>query len=138
MGRRRARGAGADACTTRATTSRCAQGDEFVIALPANPSTGYAWTAGDNPDVTFVSSHQVQGGSQPGAPGTQELAFRADHTGAVDARARVLPLVRARRAPGQDREVPGDGEVAREIRSLGYGRFRNAFPDAPRRGRSSR
>jgi predicted secreted protein len=57
------------------------QGAEFVIALPANASTGYAWTAGDNPDVTFVSSHQVQGGSQPGAGGTQELAFRAGHRG---------------------------------------------------------
>ena len=56
-------------------------GDEFVIALPANPSTGYAWTAGDNPDVMFVSSHQVQGGSQPGAAGTQELTFRAEHSG---------------------------------------------------------
>jgi predicted secreted protein len=57
------------------------EGDEFVIALPANPSTGYAWTAGDNPDVTFESSHQTQGGNQPGAPGTQELSFRADHAG---------------------------------------------------------
>jgi inhibitor of cysteine peptidase len=61
------------------------QGDEFVIAMPANPSTGYEWTAADNPDVTFESSHQLQnggeGGSQPGAPGTQELAFRADHRG---------------------------------------------------------
>jgi len=61
------------------------QGDEFVVALPANPSTGYSWTAGDNADVMFVSSHQLQnggeGGSQPGASGTQELAFRAEHTG---------------------------------------------------------
>jgi inhibitor of cysteine peptidase len=56
-------------------------GDEFVVALPANPSTGYAWTAADNPDATFVSSHQVPGGNQPGAPGTQELMFRADHAG---------------------------------------------------------
>jgi len=56
-------------------------GDEFVIAMPANPSTGYAWTAADNPDVTYESSHQVTGGSQPGAPGTQELAFRAERTG---------------------------------------------------------
>jgi inhibitor of cysteine peptidase len=56
-------------------------GDEFVVALPANPSTGYAWTAADNPDVTYVSSHQVAGGSQPGAGGTQQLAFRADHDG---------------------------------------------------------
>jgi inhibitor of cysteine peptidase len=57
------------------------EGDEFVVALPANPSTGYSWTAADNPDVMFVSSHQAQGGSQPGAPGTQELSFRADHAG---------------------------------------------------------
>jgi inhibitor of cysteine peptidase len=57
------------------------QGDEFVISLPANPSTGYEWTAADDPDVMFVSSHQLPGGSQPGAPGTQELAFRAEHTG---------------------------------------------------------
>ena len=61
------------------------EGDEFVVALPANPSTGYAWTAGENPDVMFVSSHQLQnggeGGSQPGAPGTQELTFRAEHSG---------------------------------------------------------
>ncbi len=57
------------------------EGDEFVIALPANPSTGYAWTAAENPDVMYVSSHQVDGGSQPGAPGTQELSFRAEHTG---------------------------------------------------------
>ena len=56
-------------------------GEEFVVALPANPSTGYAWNAADNPDVTFVSSHQVAGGSQPGAPGMQELNFRADHSG---------------------------------------------------------
>jgi inhibitor of cysteine peptidase len=56
-------------------------GDEFVIALPANPSTGYSWTAADNPDVAFVSSHQVAGGNQPGAPGMQELTFRAEHKG---------------------------------------------------------
>jgi len=57
------------------------RGEEFVVALPANPSTGYAWTAADNPDVTYESSHQVAGGSQPGAPGTEELTFRADHSG---------------------------------------------------------
>jgi inhibitor of cysteine peptidase len=56
-------------------------GDKFVIALPANPSTGYAWTAGDDPDVKFVSTKQVSGGSQPGAGGTQELTFRAEQAG---------------------------------------------------------
>ena len=58
-----------------------ATGDEFVIALPANPSTGYSWTAGDDPDVSFVSNRQVSGGSQPGASGTQELTFRAEQAG---------------------------------------------------------
>ena len=62
-------------------TIKVANGDEFVIALPANPSTGYSWTAGDDPDVAFVSSRQVSGGSQPGAGGTQELTFRADQVG---------------------------------------------------------
>ena len=58
-----------------------ANGDEFVVALPANPSTGYSWTAGDDADVTNVSSRQVAGGSQPGSAGTQELTFRATNTG---------------------------------------------------------
>lgn len=58
-----------------------AHGDEFVVALSANPSTGYEWTAADNPDVAFVSSQQVPSGSRPGAPGTQELTFRADRRG---------------------------------------------------------
>jgi inhibitor of cysteine peptidase len=57
------------------------QGDEFVISLPANPSTGYEWTAHENTDVMFESSHQVEGGDRPGAAGTQELAFRAVHSG---------------------------------------------------------
>ncbi len=63
-------------------TITVAKGDEFVIALPANPSTGYSWTAGKDPEVAFVSSRQVAGGNQPGAPGTQELTFRATDTGA--------------------------------------------------------
>lgn len=57
------------------------EGDEFVVALPANPSTGYAWTAADTPDVTFLSTDDVGGGTQPGAPDTQQLAFRGEHTG---------------------------------------------------------
>jgi inhibitor of cysteine peptidase len=52
-----------------------AVGEEFVVSLEANPSTGYTWTAAGNPDVTFVSTRQVPGGSQPGAAGTQEFVF---------------------------------------------------------------
>jgi len=58
-----------------------AVGEEFLVALPSTPSTGYTWTAAGNPDVTFVSTHQVAGGSQPGAQGTQELTFTARQSG---------------------------------------------------------
>jgi inhibitor of cysteine peptidase len=56
-------------------------GDQFVVALPATPSTGYTWTAAGNPDVTFVSTRQLAGGSQPGAAGTQELTFEGRQPG---------------------------------------------------------
>jgi predicted secreted protein len=45
---------GDDAATTTASvyhrgdTVTVASGDEFVVALPANPSTGSAWTADDD------------------------------------------------------------------------------------------
>ncbi len=58
-----------------------AVGEEFVVALPATPSTGYVWTAAGNPDVTFVSTRQVAGGSQPGAEGTQEMTFTGRQAG---------------------------------------------------------
>ncbi len=58
-----------------------ADGDEFVIALPATPSTGFTWSAQEDSDVTFVSSRQVNGENRPGAAGTQELTFRATGTG---------------------------------------------------------
>ena len=45
-------------------------GDEFVIELEANPSTGYTWDAGKNANVKLVSSKQVASPSAPpGAPG---------------------------------------------------------------------
>ena len=57
-------------------------GDAFVIALEANPSTGYSWQAAPNANVQFVSSKQVQGASNAiGAPGTQQLTFKAVQTG---------------------------------------------------------
>jgi predicted secreted protein len=60
-----------------------ANGREFVVSLPATPSTGYSWTPADNDDISFVSSRQLAGGSQPGAPGTQELTFRATNRGST-------------------------------------------------------
>jgi len=57
-------------------------GDTFVIALDANPTTGYSWQAAPNPNVEFVKSKQVQGSSNAiGAPGTQQLTFKAVKTG---------------------------------------------------------
>jgi predicted secreted protein len=72
------------------------EGQEFVIALDANPSTGYTWDAGDNPNVTFVSSKQVSAeDAPPGAPGTQELTFKATKKGSS-----TLELAYARQFEG--------------------------------------
>jgi predicted secreted protein len=59
------------------------QGGEFVIALAANPSTGYTWTAADNPHVAFLTSKQLPGGDRPGASGREELTFRATAPGST-------------------------------------------------------
>jgi inhibitor of cysteine peptidase len=57
-------------------------GDSFVIALEANPTTGYSWEAEPNTNVEFVKSKQVQGSSNAiGAGGTQQLTFKAVKTG---------------------------------------------------------
>jgi inhibitor of cysteine peptidase len=57
-------------------------GKQFVIELTANPSTGYSWDAGKNPNVKLVSSKQVAVSSAaPGAPGTQRMTFKAYNTG---------------------------------------------------------
>ena len=64
-----------------------AVGEEFVVALPATPSTGYAWTAAGNPDVTFVSTRQVAGGI----------------------------AARRRRHPGDDLHRPAGGRVAARV-----------------------
>jgi predicted secreted protein len=59
-----------------------AKGDGFKVALEANPSTGYTWDAGSNPNVKFVSSRQVSAkNAPPGASGTQELTFKATKKG---------------------------------------------------------
>ena len=78
-----------DDASTSATPAVYHEGDditvavdeEFVVALPATPSTGYEWTAAGNADVTFVSTTQIQGGDQPGASGTQRLTFHGHQTG---------------------------------------------------------
>lgn len=59
-----------------------AVGERFGIALKANPTTGYVWSAEENDQVEFVSSRQVPGATdRVGAPGTQRLTFRAVERG---------------------------------------------------------
>ena len=54
---------------------------EFVVELPATPSTGYEWTAVTNPALQQETTEQIQGGSQPGAEGTQRITFRSQEVG---------------------------------------------------------
>ena len=71
-------------------------GKQFVIELDANPSTGYTWDAGKNPNVKLVSSKQVSSkGAQPGASGTQRMTFKAYKTGSS-----TLELAYARQFEG--------------------------------------
>lgn len=64
-------------------------GQTLVIALPANPSTGYSWGV-ESPDrstlpqVNDVETHQVSKGL--GAPARQVIRFRAVKTGQTDLR----------------------------------------------------
>jgi inhibitor of cysteine peptidase len=58
-------------------------GDRFTIALTANPTTGYSWSAEDNDDVQQVGSKQVAGSTMPGAGGTQMLTFEATAKGST-------------------------------------------------------
>ena len=43
--------------------------------------TGYEWTAVTNPALQQETTEQIQGGSQPGAEGTQALTFRSQEVG---------------------------------------------------------
>jgi inhibitor of cysteine peptidase len=71
-------------------------GQEFVISLTANPSTGYTWDAGKNDKVKYLSSKQVNATNNAiGAPGTQELKFKAVATGTT-----TLELAYARQFEG--------------------------------------
>jgi predicted secreted protein len=56
------------------------KGAKFVLALAANPSTGYSWKAvvSDPRVVHATGSKQVNpAGAPPGAEGTQRLSFTA-------------------------------------------------------------
>jgi len=60
------------------------QGNQFVIALAANPTTGYSWKAAANGNVEQVKSKFVQGDSKlMGAGGTQFITFKATKRGST-------------------------------------------------------
>jgi inhibitor of cysteine peptidase len=60
------------------------QGDQFVIALASNPTTGYSWKAAANDNVEQVKSKFVQGDSLlMGAGGTQFITFKATKRGST-------------------------------------------------------
>lgn len=60
---------------------RVAEGTTFVIELEGNPTTGYSWAPEANPNAELVSTKQVTNSTLPGAPGMQQLTFRATATG---------------------------------------------------------
>jgi inhibitor of cysteine peptidase len=60
------------------------KGDQFVIALASNPTTGYSWKAQANDNVEQVKSKFVQGDSKlMGAGGTQLITFEATKRGST-------------------------------------------------------
>lgn len=61
-------------------------GEELLIALPSNPTTGYAWTATISNAAVIRgegSSYLAPGGSRMGAGGTQILAFETGTAGSA-------------------------------------------------------
>lgn len=56
-------------------------GQTFVIELESNPTTGYEWTAEKNANAEFVKSEMVTSSTLPGAPGMQQLTFKATKSG---------------------------------------------------------
>ena len=68
------------------TTITAAPGDDFVIELESNPSTGYEWTAksSDTTVVDQVGDEYVEPDTDLlGAPGTQRLVFHPGATGSA-------------------------------------------------------
>jgi inhibitor of cysteine peptidase len=60
---------------------RVSTGQTFVVELEANPTTGYSWASETNPNAELVKSTQVTNSTLPGAPGMQQLTFRATASG---------------------------------------------------------
>src|ERR1700729_1075223 len=62
-------------------------GDDVVVALAENPSTGYRWQAEFDPLVLEATDDRFQASSDlRGAPGARYLAFRALASGQTQLR----------------------------------------------------
>lgn len=62
------------------TTVQSEVGDGFTVRLESNPSTGFAWVVGQQPDTKVVElngSVFAGGGSKPGTPGHQLFMFKS-------------------------------------------------------------
>jgi len=56
-------------------------GDELIVALPENPTTGYRWEL-DSPGAPLrLERDEFAAGGAPGAGGTRRLTFRASTEG---------------------------------------------------------
>lgn len=73
------------------TTRVMSLGDELVVRLPENPSTGFRWqlvVSGDG-ELTIVDDHFEPGGNRlpPGSAGTRVVRYRSTRTGTVQLQA---------------------------------------------------
>jgi inhibitor of cysteine peptidase len=88
---------------------RVKNGRQFVIALTANPSTGYSWQAAKNSKVKYLGSKQVSAANQAiGAAGTQQLRFEATATGATTLELAYSRLFEPGVPPAQSTSFPVD------------------------------
>lgn len=73
-------------------TFRFKTGDEFVLKLPENPTTGYRWKIETEPNLQFVVAQtkdefQTQNTKLVGAGGKRIISFRTTNRGSVKLKA---------------------------------------------------
>lgn len=73
-------------------TLQIQRGQHLLLAVPANPSTGYVWQAsGFTPVLAQQGEAQfVASGSMPGSGGVETWSFMADKAGIIQLRLRYL------------------------------------------------
>lgn len=76
-------------------------GEEFVIALESNPTTGYEWQVEYDASALRLVEHQFQrGGAAIGAGGTERFRFKA--MGETNGRLRAVYKRRGNTPPGRE------------------------------------